>query len=171
MRYLRDEENTADLVNQMPIREQRLYETYGHNRIEASFVGRLFVVYEAKGRGKTPVVLTTVKVEDFGVDLKRGPWATLIDERASKGDHYQTVRAVPQTLFGYPVLVSIPPRFLLRWGARWHEGKIYRSLSFAMLIKTRNKAEFADAGNIYMETPNAFHDLYPQLKQECTNVW
>jgi hypothetical protein len=69
------------------------------------------------------------------------------------------------------VLVSIPPRLLLRWDARWHEGKIYRSLSFALLIKTRNKAEFSDAGNIYMETPNKFHELYPHLKQQLNNVW
>jgi hypothetical protein len=71
----------------------------------------------------------------------------------------------------HPVLVSIPPRLLLRWDARWHEGKIYRSLSFALLIKTRNKAEFADVGNIYMETPITFHELYPQSKQEFKNVW
>jgi hypothetical protein len=31
MRYLKDDENTADLVNQMPLREQRLYSTFGHN--------------------------------------------------------------------------------------------------------------------------------------------
>jgi hypothetical protein len=168
MRYLRDEENTADLVNQMPLREQRLYENFGHNRIEASFVGRLFVVYEAKGRGKLPVVLTTVKVEDFGVDLNKGPWAKVSDQRTKEE---QVITPVPRVLFTYPVLVSIPPRLLLRWDARWHEGKIYRSLSFAMLIKTRNKAKFAEADNIYMETPNAFHDLYPHLKQEFTNVW
>jgi hypothetical protein len=166
--YVRDDENMGDLVNQMPVREQRLYETFGHNRIEASFVGRLFVIYEGKGRGKLPVVLTAVKVEDFGVDIQKGPWAKVSDQKTGES---QVITPIPRQLFTYPVLVSIPPRLLLRWDARWHEGKIYRSLSFALLIKTRNKAEFADAGNIYMETPNTFHELYPQSKQEFKNVW
>jgi hypothetical protein len=68
----------------MPLREQRLYGTFGHNRIEASFVGRLFVIYEAKGRGKMPVVLTTVKVDDFGVDLKTGPWAKVSEQKTER---------------------------------------------------------------------------------------
>jgi len=105
-------------------------------------------------------VLTTVKVDDFGVDLKTGPWAKISEQKTGES---QVVTAVPHMVFGYPVLVSIPPRLLLRWDARWHEGKIYRSLSFALLIKTRNKAEFSAAGNIYMETPNKFQSYARKL--------
>lgn len=94
-----------------------------------------------RAKGAKPKILTTVRVEDFGIDLKHGPWINL--ER--KGES-QRVSAVPSLLFGQPVFVSVPPRLMLRWDARWHAGRVYRSLQFGLLIKTANRAEVDERG-------------------------
>ncbi len=53
----------------------------------------------------------------------------------------------------------------LRWDARQiSEDKVWRSLSFAVLIKARNKADFHSKGNVYCETPNVLRRFYPDLE-------
>ena len=41
--------------------------------------------------------------------------------------------------------------------------RVWRSLSFAVLIKTKNRSDFYSKGNTYLETPNTFKRLYPSV--------
>lgn len=161
--FFSDEQNQADLISHMPEEDRARFAKYGHFRIEGVFVDRVFIVYKPtgltpSGAHKEPEVLTTIKVRDFSVDPREGCQAVLHDE---KFDQEMTIRHVPRRLFGYPVYISVPARLSLRWDARLVQGHVWRSLSFALLVKTRNKSSFYSKGNVYCETPNAFLRLYP----------
>jgi hypothetical protein len=168
--FYSDEENLAELVTHMPEEDQHRFNNYGHFRVEAVFVDRVFIVYKPTGllankRHREPEILTTLKVTDFGVEVRNGCYAVLTD--AESGQE-MTVTHVPRRVFGYPIYVSIPPRVTLRWDCRLVSGRPWRSLSFALLIKTKNKADFYSKGNTYMETPNKFAQLYPSVTGKFT---
>gem|GEM_PF-2638293 len=161
--FLSDDDNLAELVSHMAEEDQRRFNNYGHFRIEAAFIDRVLIVYKPTGllankRHREPEILTTVKILDFGVEPRDGCYATL---QESKDNREMTLGHVPKRLFGYPIYVSIPPRVTLRWDARMVNDRVWRSLSFALLIKTKNKADFYSHGNVYAETPLNFKRLYP----------
>ena len=151
--FFTDEQNLAELVSHMPDDDQRRFNKYGHFRIEAVFIDRVFIVYR-------PEILNTVKVTDFGVDTRNGSYAEFVEQNTKQG---LTITHVPRRLFGYPIYVSLPPKMSLRWDARNVHGRVWRSLSFAVLIKTKNRSDFYSKGNVYVETPNAFKRLYPNV--------
>lgn len=163
--FLGDAENLAELVSHMAEEDQHRFNNYGHFRIEAAFVDRVFIVYKPTGllpnkRHREPEILTTVKVTDFGVEVRDGCYAVLTDAEHGRE---MTLSHVPKRLFGYPIYVSIPPRVTLRWDCRIVNNRPWRSLSFALLVKTKNRADFYSKGNTYMETPNEFAKLYPSV--------
>lgn len=168
--YLDEDENMAALVGLMPVGEQHSYLNYGHRRIESAFVDRVFVVYKPTGlnaakQHREPDVLTTIRVKDFMVDAMSGASAKLYDE---KNDRELRVTTVPKKLFEYPIYISIPPRLQLKWDARKVGERLLWSLSFAFLIKTRNKSDFYSAGNVYCESVNVFKRLYPSVTGDWT---
>lgn len=168
--YFDDEQNLADLVTLMPEKEQQLFNDYGHLRIEAVFLNRVFIVYQPTGltpggRHKEPDILTTIKVVGFEVDPHSGSRAVIEDQQTQE---QLQLTHVPRKLLAHPVYMSVPPRVTLRWDARLVNGKVWRSLSFAILIKTRNKADFFSKGNTYVETPNTFRRLYPSIASTFT---
>lgn len=74
---------------------------------------------------------------------------------------------MPRRVFGYPIYMSVPAKLTLRWDGRLlRDGRVWRSLSFAVLVKTKNKSDFFSKGNTYIETPNRFRQLYPGVKLE-----
>lgn len=163
--FFTDDQNLAELVSHMPEEDQRRFNNYGHFRVEAVFIDRLLIVYKptglnAAGRHRDPDVLTTIKVKDFGVDPRNGCYAVLEDQKYTAEI---TITHVPKKLFNYPIYVSIPPRLLLKWDARTVNGRLWRSLSFALLVKTKNKSDFYSHGNVYAETPNVFRRLFPNV--------
>lgn len=165
-RYLDDDENMADLVEQMPPADQQKYLNYGHRRVEAVFVDRVFIVYKPTGlnaakQHREPEILTTLRVTDFMADSVNGASSKLFDDKNARE---MRVVAVPKKLFDFPIYISVPPRLQLRWDARRVGERIWRSMSFAFLIKTKNKADFYSMGNTYIETPNRFAELYPSVK-------
>jgi hypothetical protein len=159
-----------ELVSHMPEEEQKRYENYGHLRIEAAFVNRIFIAYKPTGltragKHKAPEIVNLIKVLDFEVDPRHGSIVTLKDQQT---EQEQTVHHVPRRVYGYPIFVSIPTNLALRWDARLVNGRVWRSLSFALLIKTRNRADFYSYGNTYMEAPNVFRRLYPEVTGQFT---
>lgn len=163
--YFSDEDNAAELISHMPAEEQKQYKSYGHNTVESVFIDRVFIVYKptglnAAGQHREPDVLTLIRCVDFGVDPRAGCHATLRDQ---KSESEMIVRHVPQKLFTYPIFVSIPPAVTLRWDCRLRDGKAWRSLAFAMLLKTKNKSTFYSAGNVYAEVPAKFKRLFPNV--------
>lgn len=168
--YLDNDENMADLVGQMPADEQQRYLNYGHRRIESVFVDRMFIIYKPTGlnaakQHREPEILTTVRVVDFMVDSVNGATAKVTDDKHARE---MRVTAVPKKLFDYPIYISIPPRLELKWDARLVGERVRRSMSFAFLIKTKNKSDFYSQGNTYAESPNVFKRLYPNVTGDWT---
>lgn len=161
--YYNDADNLADLTGQMPSEERSIFDKFGHLRVESAFIGRLFIIYRPTGLNpdKThadPEILTTVRLQDFRCNSKDGSVAHVIDVMTGQS---QEITHVPARLFHYPVYVSLPPFSKLRWDARMSGGKVKRSLSYALLVKTRNRSDFYSLGNTYCETPNDFKALFP----------
>jgi hypothetical protein len=77
-----------------------------------------------------------------------------------------TVTHVPRKVYAYPIYISLPPKLTIRWDARKVGDRVWRSLSFAFLIKTKNKSSFFSKGNVYCEVPNVFRRLYPAVSAE-----
>lgn len=163
--YFTDEQNMQDLLKHMPEEERKRFESFGHNRVEPAFVNRVFIVYKPTGltpdnRHRQPEILNLIKVIDFAVDAREGAYAVLKEQMTQQE---LTVTHVPKRLFAYPVYISVPPKLTLKWDGRNVSDKVWRSLSFAFLIKTKNKSSFYSKGNVYIETPNNFKRLYPDV--------
>lgn len=163
--FLGDEESMNQLVSRMADqRDREKYVKYGHRRVESGFVGRLLIIYSPQGlhpdgRHRDPEIFTTVKVLDFTATPKQG-WNAVVEDLET-GD-LQTIDYIPARLFNYDVFVSIPPFMRLRWDARKNPPHD-RSLSFALLVKTKNRSDWYSKGNVYAETPNNLRALYPDL--------
>lgn len=163
--FFSDDDNMADIVNQMSEEDRTRYGNYGHHRIEPAFVDRVFIMYQPSGLNAArqhidPKIITTIRVLDFSVDSRDGAMVRLRDENF--GDE-QIITYTPKRMFKYQVFMSVPPRLVLKWDAHEADGSVHRSLSFALLVKTRNKAEFYSKGNTYCETPAKFRGLYPSV--------
>jgi hypothetical protein len=160
--FFTDEQNLAELVTHMPEEDQQRFNNYGHFRVEAVFIDRLFIVYKPTGltvggQHRDPEILNLIKVIDFGIEPRNGCYAVLKDQNTQQE---LTITHVPRKLYAYPIYISLPPKLTIRWDARLVKGQIWRSLSFAFLIKTKNKSRFYSEGNTYAETPNTFRKLY-----------
>ena len=163
--FFSDEENMADLVSQMPEEDRTRYGNYGHNRIEPAFVDRIFIIYQpsdlnAAKQHIDPKIVTTIRVLDFSINSIDGAMVRVRDENFNSE---QIITYVPKRLFKYQVFVSVPPRLVLKWDAHEADGHLHRSLSFALLVKTRNRATFYSKGNTYAESPGKFRELYPSV--------
>lgn len=76
---------------------------------------------------------------------------------------------MPRSVYDYPIYMSVPSKLSMRWdGRRLEDGQVWRSLNFAVLIKTKNKSSFYSMGNTYMETPNYFKAFFPAATGEFT---
>lgn len=162
--FFDEKQNLTDLLKLMPDEDREQYLRYGHNRIEGAFEDRKFIVYQPTGLTKSgahkePRVLDTLTITDFGVTTQNGAHVAL---RASDGQRMM-VTHVPRKVFNYPIYISIPTNLTLRWDAREVNGRVWRSLSFAVMVKSRNRADFYSKDNTYMETPNQFRKLYPAV--------
>jgi hypothetical protein len=163
--FFTDEQNMAELVSHMPEEDQKRYGNFGHRRVEAVFLDRLYIVYKPtglthSGQHTAPEILNLIKVIDFQVDPREGCLAVLRDQNSGQE---LTITHVPKRVYAYPVYISIPTKLTINWDARLVGDRVWRSMSFAFLIKTKNKSDFYSKGNTYMETPNVFRRLYPSV--------
>ena len=158
------------LVNRMTPEDKELYETFGrgkptgHTRIEIMFIDRVLYVYECMGRGadqaqRPPKVLATVRVINFYHTLDRGSEIVVLNEVTNEK---QTIGHMPVKLFGFPVFVSIPCSFTMRWNLINVNGCDQWDSSWAVYVKAANKSEFFSKGNVYVESPKTMRMLYPK---------
>ena len=170
--YLSDDANLADLASRIKGDDRAVFNAYGHLRVEAAFNGRIFVVYKPTGLDKSgnhnpPEILTTLKVTDFWAAHEMG--AEVLIEDMGTGEELR-ITHTPKRVFNYDLFIQVPPIMKMRWGARLSEGRITRSLAFALLIKSKNRSDFYSARNTYCETPNRFRDLYPNVDLELNFI-
>lgn len=163
--YLGDAESLKDLESRMMSPDREVYAGFRHMRVDAAFLGRIFIVYKPsgltpEGQHKSPDVLTQVKVIDFNATAKAG--CTLSLEDLTTGET-MTVGHIPSRLFGYDVFVASPPFQRLRWDGRHDQGSVRRSLAFGILIKTRTRSDWYSAGATMVESPKGFRTLYPNV--------
>lgn len=162
-------ENLADLVTHMPEEDQHRFHKYGHMRIESAFIDRQFIVYKPQGLTKggqhnPPEILNVIRIVDFSVDARNGCQVVLKEEQTQQE---LAVGHVPRRVYGFPIYMCVPARVEVRWdGRRLENGRVWRSLSFAVLLKTKNKSDFYSPGNTYIETPNRLRELYPEVTGE-----
>jgi hypothetical protein len=166
--FFTDEQNLAELVSHMPEEDRARFLNWGHNRVEPVFLDRVFIVYKPTGltpsnRHAPPEILNIIKVIDFGVEPRNGAYSVLKEQNTQQE---MTLTHVPKRLFSYPIFVSLPAKLTLKWDGRMVNDRVWRSLSFAFLIKTKNKSAFYSKGNVYMETPNQLKKLYPDVTNQ-----
>lgn len=173
-KFISESENLASLVSKMGVNNAQEYKSYGHLRIEAAFDDRVFIVYQPRGPRpgrpltdqKEPTVLSTVRVTGLSTDIRNGATARLYDE-ASGAE--MTVGYVPKKLFNYPIFIALPSDMSLKLGGQKREdNSIHHSFTFAFLLKTRNRSDFYSTSNIYVETPEKFLKLFPDLSGKFT---
>jgi hypothetical protein len=169
--YFTDDENLRELVTHMPEEDAHRFNKYGHLRIEGAFVDRVFVVYSPTGltsanKHKAPEVLNIIKVIDFSVDARTGCQIVLKDEQTQQE---LVIGHVPRRVYAYHIYMSMPTNMTVPWDGRLlDDGRVWRSLSFAVLIKTRNRSDYYSKGNHYIETPNRLKQLFPEVMGEFT---
>lgn len=164
--YLSQEESLSDLIDRIPGRDRDVYRDFRSLRVEAAFDDRVFILFKPCGldernQHRHPEILTTVRVLRFWCNSED---ACVEVQDDNTGEVLQ-IGYVPVRLFGYDVFVSVPPRCQLRWDARYVEGQVRRSLSYPLLIKTKNLSTYYSAGVTYAETPNSFRALFPKVPQ------
>lgn len=163
--FFSEEQNLAELVSHMPEDDQRRFNNFGHFRVEAAFINRVFIVYKPTGltpagKHNPPEVVNLLKVIDFGVDIREGCYIVLKDQNTQQE---LNIGHVPRRVYEYPIFMSVPTKLMLRYDARNVNNRVWRSLSFAVLVKAKNKADFYSKGNTYAETPASFKRLYPNV--------
>jgi hypothetical protein len=167
-RFLTADESLAELITHMPTAEAAEYIDFKHMKVEAAYADCIFIVYQPSGRRsgaknlidqKPPKILGMIKVKWLQVD-KLGAQALIVDEQSGQEMY---VRHIPKRLFHYPIFISLPSEMTLRYAGQRREENVVRDLSFAFLIKTRNRSDFYSTVNTYMETPSNFKKLYPAI--------
>lgn len=163
IQYLSDDANMADLVSQIHEDDKVSFNSFGHTRIEAVFDNRLFIIYRPQGldgrKHKNPEILTTIKVRNFDCVSQGDPTVEIEDLRTGQR---QLISLVPSRVFDYNLFMSVPPALRLRWDARvTGNGQVARSLSYAVLIKSKNRSDYYSFGVTYAETPNRFREMFP----------
>jgi hypothetical protein len=162
--YLNEAESAAELLSHMREEDKQAFNDFGHTRIEAVFNNRLFVVYKPQGldgkEHKAPEVLTTIKVLNYEGTSEDGSSVEVEDLRTGER---QIITHVPARVFDYDLFMSVPSALRLRWDVRVSEtGKMLRSLSYALLVKAKNRSDWYSFGVTYAETPNRFRELFPK---------
>lgn len=164
--YLTEEQNVADLINQIPQQDRAAFAAMKASRVEAAFAGRYLVLFKPHGLNRdgshrAPEVLTTLRFSGFFCDDIDGADVEIYDTRAKEK---MTVGHVPTRVFDYELFIHIPPVYRMRWDARETDHGTVRSLVFPVVIFSRNRSSFYSAGVTYAETPNRFREMFPDHK-------
>lgn len=169
--YMGDDESMADLASRVKEEDKATFDSFGHTRIEAVFDNRLLVVYKPQGLDgkihKSPEILTTIKVRNYECSSEDG--SSIEIEDLTTGER-QVINHIPARVFDYDLFMSVPPALRLRWDLRvGDDGQTARSLSYAVLIKSKNRSDWYSFGVTYAETPNRFRELYPHINFRLTH--
>lgn len=162
--YMSDDESIADLADRIPGVDRAIYKDFKALAIQAAFDDRIFVLFKPTGLNernehRDPEILTSIRVINFRLNSTDASIRIMDENNGESMD----LDYVPRRVFGYDVFMSIPPRMQLRWDARIIDCVVRRSLSYPILIKTKNRPDWYSAGVTYACTPNEFRRLYPQV--------
>lgn len=164
--YLSEEDNLADLIDRIPGRDREVFKEFRCLTLQAAFDDRVFVVYQPQGlternEHRDPKILATLRVIDLACRSGEGCYVRLVNQDTGEE---MALDYIPQRVFGFDVFMSIPPKMSLRWDGRVLEGRgaIRRSMSYPLLVKTRNRSDWYSAGVTYCESPNGFRKLFPK---------
>lgn len=160
---LTEEHSLLDLVSRMPSPDREQYEEFRSLKVDVAFANRIFVVYRPTGLNadrthRQPEILTQIKVHEFRATSKNG---AEVDVEDLTTHQVMTLGYIPKRLFNYDLFVSVAPRQRLQWDATLFKGVVRRSLSFMLMSKVRNRADYYSAGVTCFETPAKFRELFP----------
>lgn len=166
--FLEEDENFLDLASRVARSDLEDYESFKSLKKESAFDGRIFVVYKPRGldarnRHRDPEILTTLRVLDFRAMSDHGAIVRIEDTTTGA---VTELGYVPKRVFDYDLFMSVPPRMRLHWDARVVDGVMKRSMSYILLIKTKNRSDWFSAGVTYCETQRKINDLFPDLHFE-----
>lgn len=161
--YFDELNNVANLLEQVAPDDHEDLKSMQGVRTETGFSGRIFIVYrptglKANGTHRAPDVLTQVRLTHFSIDTS-GARLTVVDVFTGET---MVLGYVPKRLFHYPAFISIPPFVKIRSDARDTPQGVQRSLSYGVVIRTRNRADNVSAGVVYLATPNDFRNTFPE---------
>lgn len=161
---LDDRESFDRILARMTQAEQDYWYSLKHNQYQTVFLDRVFYIYRCAGKDRdnkqrAPEVLGLVKVINFHFDLAHGFSISLLNEMSNQK---QVVTVIPAKLFGFDVIVRVPPSFSLKTNiVRARDGTENLDHSAGLYVKTSNKPEFYSKGVTYMNTPQEMARLCP----------
>lgn len=165
--YIEDRQLLDYLITRLPIEQQREFKSFKHLQREAAFLDRVFYVYTDQGstsRGPNdPIIRTTVRIIDFGLQPRGGFVATLRDDNT----HTEIqVSHTPVRLWEYPIYLAIPTRQTVALDVKQlADGSLAEGVSFALLAKMQTHGEGHTAGSTCIASPKKFKALFPQVIQ------
>lgn len=165
MDILGDAANTAELASRIPEPDRALYRDFKALAIHAAFDDRVFIVYKpqgltAEGQHRPPQVVARLRCMGFAATSRNG--AEVQIENLETGD-VAYVGYIPSRVFGLDVFMAVPPNMRLKWDVHARRGAMIRSMSYALLIKTRSRSDWYSANVDMCETPNKLKELYSDV--------
>ena len=147
------------LVKQMPPQEQAEYNSYFSLTSEACFIGRTFIVYDLING--EPTNTDILRIHGFHLGENSEP----VIEYSFKDDNNQRCIAnaglTPTRYRDRELFLSVPQRFEFRWAGQTQAGSVSFRPHFAILIKTRSRADRLAEGVTGCVTPKRFQALFP----------
>lgn len=166
MQLSEDVTNAAELAGSIPGQDRQRFQEFKALAIQAAFDDRVFIVYKPQGLNsngthRPPLLIAKLRCLGFACTSRNG--ANVQIENMETGE-IASVGYIPSRPFDLDVFMSVPHNLKLKWNLQVsRNGGFNRSMSYALLIKTRSKSDWYSAGATMCETPNKFRELYPSL--------
>ena len=143
------------------VSNQTLYNALKYDYRASAFVGRIFVIYEAQGKGNPPRILNRLKVLKFECNEEFGSDTFILNTEAQDRLWFGHT---PEQIWDYPIFLSVPIENRLHWqSSRNEEGVIKQTLLFGVEFRTKDHPSNCTPGAIYGLSPNRFHELYSNV--------
>ena len=147
------------LVKQMPPQEQAEYNSYFSLTSEACFIGRTFIVYDLING--EPTNLDTFRIHGFQLGENSEPFIEYSFKDSQSPRNIASVGLTPSRYRDRELFLSVPQRFEFRWAGQTQAGSVSFRPHFAILIKTRSRADRLAEGVTGCVTPKRFQALFP----------
>lgn len=157
-----DERQTIELFeSQMADNDKGPYANYGHKWIDTAYAGRKFVIYRAGRLRNEAEVIASVDVQAVWLSPEGLRVSLVLDKTGEE----ITLDHVPRKLFRYAVFAWTPSHCVTRTQVtRYADGDLGVSSASGVVFKTRNKPEFHNQGNIYLQPLSSFRIRFPNTK-------
>lgn len=156
--FLDDGQSLKALVDMMPEKERKEYQSYGALTLDAAFPNRRMVVYTLKGG--QPIDIQIIGFGDLHMERAVGPVVEMSDEQGKI-----TITAVPTRYRNRDVFFHVPQNFTFKWkGKQTPTGDVQFAPHYAVLVKTKSKEIHQVEGHTYCVTLNKFWERFPHLR-------